>query len=67
MDGFTSREDMGILNNMSGIDFVGYDDAEVCPPYDPSGITGFFAASVVHTFMALIARQKLEKEKKQQG
>lgn len=62
VNGFTSREVMGFLTNLKDIDFVGFDIAEVVPIYDPSGITGFLAASIVHTYLALIALQKLKQE-----
>ena len=58
VDGFTSREVFKFLNNMKGIDFVGYDIAEVSPVYDNAGITCFLAASIVHTYLALLALKK---------
>ena len=48
---------------MTDIDFVGFDVAEVSPIYDNSGITCFLAASIVHTYIALLALKKQNQNK----
>lgn len=42
-----------ILKRLGGIDFVGMDIVEVCPPYDLSEITALAAASVVWQYLGL--------------
>ncbi len=56
--GFNGHEALTILNGLGGIDFVGFDIAEVAPPYDVSQITAFLAATIVHTYLGLIAFNK---------
>ena len=63
LGGFTTREIIRILKGIKEANFVGFDISEVCPAYDPSGITSYMAAAIVHTFMAMIAIRK-RKEKK---
>ncbi|MFQ5960245.1 MAG: agmatinase, partial [Candidatus Methylomirabilales bacterium] len=37
--GWSSGELFHVINQMAGLDVVGMDVVEVCPPYDPAGIT----------------------------
>jgi arginase family enzyme len=56
--GPASSEAMSYLAALTGIDFRGFDCVEVCPPYDPSGVTAWLAASVCHEMLALKALYK---------
>jgi agmatinase len=58
--GPTSFEALSYLSALSGIDFRGFDCVEVSPPYDPSGITAWLAASACHEMLALKALRQRE-------
>lgn len=45
--GWSSSELLQVLRQMAGLHVVGMDLVEVCPPYDPSGITAVLAAKVL--------------------
>ena len=45
--GWSSTELLHVVGEMSGLDVVAMDVVEVCPPYDPAGITAFLAAKVL--------------------
>ncbi|MGH2750481.1 MAG: agmatinase [Actinomycetota bacterium] len=51
--GPTSAEALGYLAALTGIELCGFDCVELSPPYDPSGITAWLAASVCHEMLAL--------------
>ncbi len=53
--GPTSGEAMAFLRALTGIDFRGFDCVEMSPPYDPSGITAWLAASACHEMLSLKA------------
>jgi agmatinase len=53
--GPTSGEAMAYLRALTGIDFRGFDCVEMSPPYDPSGITAWLAASACHEMLSLLA------------
>jgi agmatinase len=53
--GPTSAQALAYLDSLTGIDFRGFDCVEVSPPYDPSGITAWLAASACHEMLALKA------------
>jgi agmatinase len=53
--GPTSGQALAYLRALGGIDFRGYDCVEVSPPYDPSGITAWLAASACHEMLSLSA------------
>jgi arginase family enzyme len=53
--GPTSGQALGYLRALGGIDFRAYDCVEVAPPYDPSGVTAWLAASVCHEMISLAA------------
>jgi agmatinase len=55
--GLTSRELLGILRGLAGIDLVGADIVEVAPPYDTSEITAVAASHAAYELLALFARQ----------
>ena len=56
--GPTSGEAMAYLRALTGIDFRGFDCVEMSPPYDPSGITAWLAASACHEMLSLHALRK---------
>jgi agmatinase len=56
--GPTSGQAMEYLRALTGIDFRGLDCVELSPPYDPSGITAWLAASACHEMLSLLARQR---------
>jgi agmatinase len=56
--GPTSGQALAYLRALTGIDFRGYDCVEVSPPYDPSGITAWLAASACHEMLSLAALRK---------
>lgn len=61
-DGFTGREVFGILNNLTGINYVGFDFAELVPDSDnQGGITGYLAAAIIQTFIAHVGVMKRNK------
>ncbi len=45
--GWSSRDIFEALALLDGLRVVGMDLVEVCPPYDPSGVTSFLAAKIV--------------------
>jgi agmatinase len=53
--GPTSGQAMAFLRALTGIDFRGFDCVELSPPYDPSGITAWLAASACHEMLSLLA------------
>jgi agmatinase len=57
--GFTAYEGLGLLRGLTGIDLVGADIVEVCPPYDgPGQITSLLAANVMFEIVSLLALQR---------
>ncbi len=50
-----SAQALAYLRALTGIDFRGFDCVEVSPPYDPSGITAWLAASACHEMISLAA------------
>jgi agmatinase len=56
--GPTSAQALSYLRALTGIDFRGFDCVEVSPPYDPSGITAWLAASACHDMISLAALTK---------
>ena len=57
--GPTSGQAMAYLRALTGIDFRGFDCVELSPPYDPSGITAWLAASACHEMLSLLALRRL--------
>ena len=64
LGGVTTREIIRILQGIKDLNIVGYDVAEVCPPYDCSEITSFTAAAFMHMFIAMIGVRKRNLNKK---
>jgi agmatinase len=58
--GPSSSQALRYLRALTGIDFRAFDCVEVSPPYDPSGITAWLAASVVFEMMSLTALRKAQ-------
>jgi agmatinase len=57
--GPTSAQALRYLRALTGIDFRAFDCVEVSPPYDPSGITAWLAASACHEMTSLTALRKV--------
>jgi agmatinase len=53
--GFSSYEGIEILRNLEGLNIVGGDVVELCPPYDQSDITAVLAANVLFEMISLLA------------
>ena len=53
--GFSSRELMGILRGLRGLNIVGADVVEVAPAYDHADITSIAAANVAHEILCLMS------------
>lgn len=53
--GFTSRELVGILRGLRGLNVVGADVVEVAPAYDHADITSIAAANVVYELISLMS------------
>lgn len=56
--GLTSRELLGILRGLDGLDLIGADIVEVAPAYDHAELTGIAAAHVAYELLALLARRR---------
>lgn len=56
--GLMSREALMILRRLSGLDFRGFDMVEVAPAYDHADITSIAGATVVQTYLGLLAEKK---------
>lgn len=56
--GLSSREALGILRGIGGLDFVGGDVVEVSPPYDHADITAIAGATVALYYLGLLAGKK---------
>jgi guanidinopropionase len=53
--GFTTREMVQIIRGMHGMDIVGADMVELCPPYDPNGISANISAALGFETVCLLA------------
>lgn len=53
--GLTSREAVGFLRGLAGLNVVGADVVEVSPPYDPAAITSVLGANLAFEMLALMA------------
>jgi agmatinase len=56
--GLTSRELLGILRGVAGVNLVGADIVEVAPPFDHAEVTSVAAAHVAYELLALFAKKK---------
>jgi agmatinase len=55
--GLTSRELLGIVRGLDGVNIVGGDIVEVAPPYDHAEITAIAAANLAYEYLSLLARR----------
>lgn len=53
--GFSSREMLQLVRGLRGVDLVGCDLVEVCPPYDHGDITAILAANLAFELLSLMA------------
>ncbi len=53
--GLTMRDAMVILRGLQGVDVIGADICEVCPPLDVAGITALHAAHLGYELLCLLA------------
>ncbi|MFC5750788.1 agmatinase [Actinomadura rugatobispora] len=56
--GMTSRELLGMLRGLAGLNIVGADVVEVAPAYDHAEITSIAAAAVVYELLSLPAKDR---------
>lgn len=56
--GLTSDKVLKILRNLVGLNFVGFDVVEVCPPYDNAEITALAAATLALEMLYIYAAAK---------
>ena len=60
--GFTTHQALQLMvGSCRGMDLVGMDLVEVMPSSDPAGITALAGASLIHVFLAALAKGKEEK------
>jgi agmatinase len=52
--GFSTRELMGILRGLRGVNLVGADVVEVAPAYDHADVTSIAAANIVYEMLSLM-------------
>jgi agmatinase len=57
--GLTSRELLGILRGLVGVNVVGVDVVEVSPAYDHAEVTSTAACHVAYELLSVLARNKL--------
>lgn len=53
--GLTSVEAQLLLRGLSGLDLIGGDVVEVCPPFDPSGNTALVGATMMYEMLCILA------------
>ncbi len=58
--GLTSRELLGILRGLDGVNLVGADIVEVAPAYDHAELTCMAASHVAYELLGLFARRRTE-------
>jgi agmatinase len=56
--GPSSRDAMTFIRSLAGLDFRGFDCVEVCPPFDPSGVTSIVAANACFEMLSLLALRR---------
>ena len=60
--GFSSRELVGILRGLAGLDLVGADIVEVAPAYDHAEVTALAAANVAYEILGVMASKAADAE-----
>ena len=58
--GFTSHQLLQLVRGLRGLDLVGFDLVEVCPPYDHGDITAILAANLAFEYLSLIALRRTQ-------
>lgn len=53
--GLTSREVLQIIRGLRGMNIIGADFVELCPPYDPNGISANLGAALGFEMLTLLA------------
>ncbi len=53
--GFNSIQILELVRGLNGLNLVGFDLVEVCPPYDHSDITSILAANLVFEILSIMA------------
>jgi agmatinase len=56
--GPSSRDALTFIRSLAGLDFRGFDCVEVCPPFDPSGVTSIVAANACFEMLSLLALRR---------
>jgi agmatinase len=56
--GFSAREGINIIRDLTGLNIVGADINTVSPPHDLNGMTAFLAASVTYEILLNLQRSK---------
>lgn len=56
--GFTSYQMLQMVRCLVGLNIVGFDLVEVCPPYDHGDITAILAANLAFEFLSILALTK---------
>ena len=52
--GLTAIQGLEIVRGCRGLNIVGGDLVEVCPPYDPSGNTAMLAANILFEMLSVL-------------
>ncbi|MBM3187210.1 MAG: agmatinase [Chloroflexi bacterium] len=60
--GLTSYQLLQLVRGLRGLNLVGADVVEVCPPYDHGEITSILAANLVFEFLSLLAWRRARTE-----
>ena len=59
--GLTSRETLQIVRCLRGMDMIGADITELCPPYDPHGISANFCSAIGFELLCLLAEAHVKR------
>jgi len=51
------------LRGLRGLDLIGGDVVEVCPPFDPSGNTGLVGATMMFEILCILAEAVARRKK----
>jgi agmatinase len=57
--GFSSYQMLQLVRGLQGLNLVGMDLVEVCPPYDSGEITSLLAATLAFDFLSLLAAAQM--------
>jgi guanidinopropionase len=62
--GLTTREALGLIRGLRGLNLVGADVVEVSPPFDPAGNTALIAATMMYEMLCILSEKfSLESKK----